>query len=367
MHLRKRIRFLSLLVGILVAQGVVPTPADAANAIPDVAPNAPTATFFPQTGHALGGAFLNYWKNNGGLACFGYPVTEEAAARAEGANLTVQYFERARFEWHPEKAGTQYEVLLGQLGRELTAGRADGPFNAVPENTKRTLDDEGAMWFRETQHTLAQGFRLYWQANGGLPLYGFPISQEFSERNPDDGKMYSVQYFERARFEWHPEVRGSSVLIGLMGKADAVRAKANTAPRAKGNLAEWTPNLFEKTIEVDLSEQRLYAKVGATTVWSSLISTGKSATPTPPGEYTIYTKLDKDDMTGGRAADGDYYYLKDVPWVMYFLSGGYAVHGTYWHTNFGNVMSRGCVNVSPDGAKMLYNWAPLGTRVVVHE
>jgi len=278
----------------------------------------------------------------------------------------VQFFERVRLEYHPENAGTPYEVLLGQLGRELAGSRNDEPFRAVPESAKAELNDDGALFFPETKHTASNSFRLYWQANGGLPIFGYPLSQEFTERNADDGNSYAVQYFERARFEWHPEVKGGTVLIGLMGKASAQTINANQGPRTQGALTEWTPNMFQKWIEINLSQQRLYAHIGGSTIYSTYVSTGKAATPTPPGDYTIFTKLAKDDMTNGKAGDDDYYNLPDVPWVMYFIGGGYAIHGTYWHTNFGTVQSHGCVNVSPDGAKLLFDWSPLGTRVVVH-
>ena len=194
--------------------------------------------YFPQTHHAVGGAFLKYWTNNGGLTRFGFPVTEETSIKDNtGKQITVQFFERVRMEYHPENAGTQYEVLLGQLGRELAGNRTDQPFQAVPESTKAELNDDGAMYFQETQHTLANGFRLYWQANGGLPIFGYPLSQEFTEKNADDGSSYTVQYFERARFEWHPEVNGGSVLIGLMGKASAQTIHANMSARAAGQPA----------------------------------------------------------------------------------------------------------------------------------
>ncbi len=278
----------------------------------------------------------------------------------------MQFFERVRLEYHPENAGTPYEVLLGQLGRELAGSRNDEPFRAVPESAKAELNDDGALFFPETKHTASNSFRLYWQANGGLPIFGYPLSQEFTERNADDGNSYAVQYFERARFEWHPEVKGGTVLIGLMGKASAQTINANQGPRTQGALTEWTPNMFQKWIEINLSQQRLYAHIGGSTIYSTYVSTGKAATPTPPGDYTIFTKLAKDDMTNGKAGDDDYYNLPDVPWVMYFIGGGYAIHGTYWHTNFGTVQSHGCVNVSPDGAKLLFDWSPLGTRVVVH-
>ncbi len=152
-----------------------------------------------------------------------------------------------------------------------------------------------------------------------------------------------------------------------MGKASAQSISANMGARAQGNIAEWSPNISEKWIEVNLSQQRLTAHIGNANVFTTLVSTGKPATPTPPGEYRIFTKLVKDDMKNGKFGDDDYYNLPDVPNVMYFLEGGYAIHGTYWHTNFGTVQSHGCVNVSQDGAKSLFDWAPLGTRVVVHD
>jgi len=81
-------------------------------------------TYFTESGHNLGGRFYDFWRSNGQLAQFGYPITEEFAETLEsGQSYTVQYFERARFEYHPENAGTPYEVLLGQFGRRILAER----------------------------------------------------------------------------------------------------------------------------------------------------------------------------------------------------------------------------------------------------
>jgi hypothetical protein len=127
---------------------------------------------------------------------------------------TVQYFERNRFEYHPEFAGTRYEVLLGLLGSDLTAARrGEGPFQPI------AVAPPGRDLFRETGHSLGGAFRAYWQANGGLAVFGYPISEEFAEYNPADGKIYTVQYFERNRFEYHPEFAGTryEVLLGLLG------------------------------------------------------------------------------------------------------------------------------------------------------
>ncbi len=89
---------------------------------PDTGPKL-VGRFFPETGHNLEGGFLAYWEARGGLAQFGYPLTETIAETLEdGRQYRVQYFERARFEYHPENAAP-YDVLLGQFGRRILAGR----------------------------------------------------------------------------------------------------------------------------------------------------------------------------------------------------------------------------------------------------
>ena len=75
-------------------------------------------------------------------------------------------------------------------------------------------------WFPETGHTLRGRFRARWEATGGLAVYGFPVSEEFEERNPDDNRTYVVQYFERNRFEHHPENAGTpyEIQLSLLGR-----------------------------------------------------------------------------------------------------------------------------------------------------
>jgi lipoprotein-anchoring transpeptidase ErfK/SrfK len=115
----------------------------------------------------------------------------------------------------------------------------------------------------------------------------------------------------------------------------------------------------ERWIDVNLSEQRVYAYEGDLVVNSFLVSTGVAETPTVTGQYQIYIKVRIQDMSGPG------YYLPDVPWVMYFYE-EYGFHGTYWHNNFGTPMSRGCVNMRIDDAAWLYDWASVGTAVNVH-
>ncbi len=113
-----------------------------------------------------------------------------------------------------------------------------------------------------------------------------------------------------------------------------------------------------KQIIVDLSEQRVYAYENGSLVRNVLVSTGLWGTPTVTGNYRIYRKYDSQLMTGPG------YYLPGVPWVMYFYK-GYSLHGTYWHNNFGQPMSHGCVNMPTGEAAWFYRWASIGTPVHV--
>ncbi|MBI2034775.1 MAG: L,D-transpeptidase [Candidatus Levybacteria bacterium] len=119
----------------------------------------------------------------------------------------------------------------------------------------------------------------------------------------------------------------------------------------------------QKHIEVDLTNQRLYAFEGDTKVYDFAISSGLPWTATPPGEYLIWTKLRYVRMRGGSQALGNYYDLPNVPFTMFFYNDkepkwrGFALHGAYWHNNFGHPMSHGCVNMRIEEAEQIYYWA----------
>ncbi|HUZ03137.1 MAG TPA: glycosyl hydrolase [Thermomicrobiaceae bacterium] len=193
-----------------VYQSLARPGASPAAAVPAPANQGPGLLDFPPTGHTLSGPFLTYWQNHGGLSMFGYPTTEVFYVQGRA----VQYFERARFEYWPEFQGTPYEVQLGLLGRYVTRNRT---FPTFGPPTQPTGPDR--VYFPQTQEYLAFGFKTYWEQHGGLAMFGYPISPEIQETNPADGKTYTVQYFERARFEYHPEFKGTpyEVELGLLG------------------------------------------------------------------------------------------------------------------------------------------------------
>jgi len=112
-------------------------------------------------------------------------------------------------------------------------------------------------------------------------------------------------------------------------------------------------------IEINLSKQTLTAWQGDMVVMHTEISSGREPFITVTGRYPVYTKYASQRMTGPG------YDIPGVPWVMYFFS-GYAIHGAYWHTNFGTPASHGCINMRPEEAELLYHWASIGTEVYVH-
>jgi hypothetical protein len=209
--------------------------------------------YFPPTGHTVSGRFLAYWDQHGGLAQQGYPLSEpmQEVSDTNGQTYTVQYFERAVFEMHPEN-DAPYDVLLSLLGTfeyQKRYGTAGAP------NQHASTDN--ARFFPETNHHLGGKFRAYWESHGGLDQQGYPISDEFTERSPLDGKVYTVQYFQRAVFELHPENAGTpyEVLLSQLGTfryharynppaiPTPAAGRAQSRPKGTGGYLVWTDSL----------------------------------------------------------------------------------------------------------------------------
>ncbi len=144
---------------------------------------------------------------------------------------------------------------------------------------------------------------------------------------------------------------GQRLTIPAPGSTPAAAPAAAPAPGHGASGEKW--------IDVNLSTQTIVAYQGYTAVYSARVSTGLWGTPTVVGTFNIYAKYLSTPMSGPG------YYLPNVPHTMYFYK-GYAIHGAYWHNNFGTPMSHGCVNLSLPDAEWFYNWAPMGTKVVTH-
>lgn len=208
--MRLRFALVLSLVSMIVLAGSVSAETPTQQAMATTQPQQ-GCVYFAETSHNLCAGFLRYWQAYGGLAIFGYPITEEFVDPDIG--LTVQWFERGRFEWHPGKWPEYWDVLLGHVGGIYAQQRglyhtdafhegatcAERSTYAVPlggragDGPKADCRD-----FLATGHTLRAGFLRYWETYGGFAIFGYPLSEEFVE----DGM--TVQYFERARFEWQP-------------------------------------------------------------------------------------------------------------------------------------------------------------------
>lgn len=192
--------------------------------------------------------FATYWQTNGGLPVFGYPLTparEEVNAET-GTVLLTQWTERNRLESHPNEA-PPYNIQIGRIGAERlaqlgrdpqTEGREAGPL-------------PGCLWFEATGHNVCNqagglGFRSFWESNGlldprldsygrSLALFGLPLTEARMERSPLDGELYLMQWFERARFEWHPDNPDAfKVQLGLLGQEALAFRNGNTLPARSG-------------------------------------------------------------------------------------------------------------------------------------
>jgi hypothetical protein len=176
------------------------------------------ARYVSETGHNIPSPFAAYWDAHGGLERFGYPLTEafEELSATDGKLYLTQYFERARFEYHPEFEGTDDAVQLGLLGMESVVNRLhEEPFRP----TEPFPSTSELAYFPETSHSTSYRFLATWSALGGVEVFGFPISEKFEEVSRTDGLVHLIQYFERARFEYHPdEPWDKQIKFGHLGR-----------------------------------------------------------------------------------------------------------------------------------------------------
>lgn len=193
-------------------------------AAPQAAPKSECQSF-PETGFEVCGRILQYWRENGGLPVFGFPIGAQRNDTIEGQTIALQEFERNRLELHPENQ-RPYDVLLGRLGADRLAQQGRD-WQQFPQ---RNETPAGCLFFAETGHSLCEPFLSYWRSNGlefdgragfsaaeSLALFGLPLSEPQSEQL-GNGRTYTVQWFERARFEEHPENPNPyRVLLGLLG------------------------------------------------------------------------------------------------------------------------------------------------------
>jgi hypothetical protein len=349
----------------------------------------PPTVYIPETGQTIDRLFLEQWRTGGSTFTYGYPISPEIE---EEDGKIVQYFEYARFEYLPDGDEFGNLVVLGNIGTEFGApvlprrldyrassaaadsariARAWLPVSA--EDAAAKAAGEPSYWYvPETGHGTWGGFRAYWEATGGASYLGNPVSEEYVLH----GTNY--QMFERGLLQWRAGEEVSPVPIGQFL---AKRYGIPTEPQPQGDIPVYDEALFvppravpslaaapappnnDRSIVVSLSQQALWAYEGGKVIDSTYVSTGTEKFATPTGLYYVNTKIDSQTMEG--VLGGEYYNVPDVPYVMYFTDRGHAIHGAYWHNNFGSVMSHGCINLPLDVAAWMYSWAPMGMAVLI--
>jgi hypothetical protein len=229
-------------------------------------------TCFPETDQCISGRFREYWHQHGGLAVFGYPISEQLTDTDPVTRVTTTFlwFERNVFELHPQNRAP-YDVLLARLGDEHLALRGIS-WQSLPRDGGQQT---GCLWFQQTgrnvcDQTATAGFKKYWESHGlefdgkpgksyeeSLALFGLPLTSPRMETNYS-GDTVLTQWFERARFEFHPNNPVQyQVLLGLLGNEypeDEPEPEPEPAPTpnpqpanpcaniAAPRLAEITPN-----------------------------------------------------------------------------------------------------------------------------
>jgi lipoprotein-anchoring transpeptidase ErfK/SrfK len=384
----------------VAAHGDSATTGEVANvAFPPDVGQADLRVYVPETGHTLRGSFLDYWRATGAATVFGNPVSEPFAA-ANG--YYSQAFENVVFQYRPEFFDTHDPIMrpmpIGRMAlqsldtadgggravkRYRLLARAQRPLRPEDDDVLRAID-AGGLYDETTGHTVSGEILAWYRFNEGSFYLGSPLTE------PHDEGGGAVQYFEGGLLVTGENGVGLAPLAKKLGPQLGI----DTLPVEQADLPPydetlfWTadnPNLVgdpdalgPKWVEVSISLQMLWVYQGQTVISSTRVSTGLEPNGTEEGLFHVRLKYAKQDMQGFTDATGEVlgfgearpgtipYEVKDVPHVMYFNMEAEAFHGAYWHGNFGQAMSHGCINLPIGFADWLYGWTPLGAAVWVH-
>lgn len=340
--------------------------------------------------NAIGQPFTQYYWRYQGPRVLGYVQSNPLDVNG----YMGQYFEKGRIEDHThEIADPVWALMYGRLTAELIESAPWFPVNGTSVTYGDLKTYAGAAWgvpegFSSGTLPVADGIfvpfdaqlnpapgyvvpEYFWSYINRADLFpggwmhdiGLPLTNAFEIQTIKGGEWRTVimQAFERTILtydplnpaEWQIE-RGNVGTDALLAQGQPVLAIEPVRPTGL------------KRIEVNLSQQWLYAYEGELLVFDAPVSTGKNGFETPAGNFQVSAKLVSHTMRG--TAGGETWNVPNVPHVMYFRHGGFALHGTYWHNTFGTGarLSHGCVNLPLDAADWLYNWAPVGTPVNIY-
>ncbi len=262
-------RWGAFFVATLLCVGLLPSPVAAGS-----------SQYFPETGQTSGNAFYEFWQTHGALPILGLPLSP---VYLNQDSRIVQVYERATMEWHPENT-RENRVQIRRLGDAYLSGIEDATTHQKTGDIRRHTPPRGCgttsdcETFTITNHTVLGAFRDYWYANGGLPTFGLPLTEEYSACDADDGpcaRSFSAQIFERNVFEWHPEVNGGAVLLRRLGAllnwTDSIQTSVARNPSSIRTVPDYdgvpaSPNTSPPPASVDSAPTVAPPQQGSTTV-----------------------------------------------------------------------------------------------------
>ncbi len=287
----------------------------------------------------------------------GYPI-RGLLPGGEQAEITGQYVNWWRILYEGDPGWVYDDVVETRRVEDVPVvepGEVPEPDPETPTPEAATPEAE-ATPPQATAEAFPRGANV--RAGPGLsyPLEGFLEGGETVEITGRHDGWWQVDYEGTPAWIYSGVVRATGT--DYVPVVDAVPTPVPRSPAVIPTAAPPEEIDEERWIDVSLSEQRLRAYENGEVVRTSLVSTGLPQTPTPPGQFRIWIKLRYDDMSGPG------YYYPNVPYVMYYYR-GYGIHGTYWHDNFGQPMSAGCVNLPVEEAAWVYDFVDVGTLINV--
>lgn len=372
--------------------------------------------YFPQTGHSVSGRFASYWGNAGDLSVLGLPASEPFTDTATGK--TTQVFERAILVDHGER-----DVRLANIGRQIDAGLIDAGDPAFPPappmgGTTRLIDSPEGLRLRSgpgltadvvevlpdaAEFIIAGDEKADW-VPGYADGYSGWVSSEFLKNPPPlptiDPKDWNPNVWQGATLgdsnvraepttqaeaialkpdrssivvvDW---VKGEELFPGADEWAkleDQGYIYARNVGRNAPVLPTPLPKNAPKTgrwIDVHLTQQLITLYEDRDPVRVVVTTTGMPGWETPPGEYTILWRVPNETMSSGAIGAEHFFKLEDVLYTQYFTDEGHAIHYAWWRTpeTIGRPGSHGCLNVLLDDSKFMWDWAGIGTPVIVHQ
>ena len=352
--------------------------------------------YVPASGHSVTGYMLDYWRANGAASVYGNPISQPYAASNQ---LYSQAFERGVFQYsevwlYSDDAAVRLqpivqEAITASRSETRSDGRRDGADRrAVPAasdaDRANEVAAEGGRLSQTTGYSISGAFGQWYDNHEGWFYLGAPVSEPMTIRGVEG------QMFENGILL----LQEDQVQVAPLPAEHPEKYGIDTTPIDQGDMLEYSEPLFysnpnpygvdpttidgPKRIEVSISEQTMRVYQGDTLVLESLVSTGIEPNHTEIGFFHVRIKYKSQTMEGftngsgevislGSEGEGEHYSVKDVPDIMYFDYEAEALHGAYWHNNFGQPMSHGCVNQPLDVAAFMFDFAPLGTPVTVYE